>query len=124
MELQIETEESSQIDFSELKHYCLQLLELLQNPRKDSHTLSQLHRFLLRSPPHSLQPFFDYTLFPLLLLLDRAVECRSKVDSDHSKGPLTVSDSVAEGALKCLEELLKVSNRIIRSDGYCFEEID
>lgn len=46
-------------------------------------------------------------MFPLLLLLDRAVECRSKVDSDNSKGPLTVSDSVAEGVLKCLEELLK-----------------
>lgn len=46
-------------------------------------------------------------MFPLLLLLDRAVECRSKVDSDNSEGPLIVGDSVAEGVLKCLEELLK-----------------
>uniref|UniRef100_A0A164X4Z9 Uncharacterized protein n=1 Tax=Daucus carota subsp. sativus TaxID=79200 RepID=A0A164X4Z9_DAUCS len=107
MDEQIEIEESSQSSFSELKHHCLQLLELLQNPRNDSHTLSQLHSLLSRSPPHSLQPFFDYTLFPLLLLLDRAVECRSQVDSDNSSGPLIVSDSIAEGVLKCLEELLK-----------------
>lgn len=60
MDEQIETEESSQSSFSELKHHCLQLLELLQNPRSDSHNLSQLHRLLSRSPPHSLQPFFEY----------------------------------------------------------------
>ena len=58
---------------------------------------------------------FSYTLFPLLLLLDAAVDCRSlkKVDSEEklisgvSKKPHKVSDSVAEGVLQCLEELLK-----------------
>nr|CAN74887.1 hypothetical protein VITISV_007255 [Vitis vinifera] len=58
---------------------------------------------------------FSYTLFPLLLLLDAAVDCRSlkKVDSEEKlisdvpKMPHKVSDSVAEGVLHCLEELLK-----------------
>lgn len=54
-------------------------------------------------------------MFPLLLLLDAAVDCRSlkKVDSEEKlisdvpKMPHKVSDSVAEGVLHCLEELLK-----------------
>ena len=58
---------------------------------------------------------FSYTLFPLLLLLDAAVACRSpeKVDSGREveissdpKMPHKVSDAVAEGVLQCLEELL------------------
>lgn len=58
---------------------------------------------------------FSYTLFPLLLLLDAAVDCRTseKVDSEGSaemfdvlKKPHKVSDRVAEGVLQCLEELL------------------
>uniref|UniRef100_A0A5B6YNE8 TELO2-interacting protein 1 n=1 Tax=Davidia involucrata TaxID=16924 RepID=A0A5B6YNE8_DAVIN len=102
--------------FSELKTYCLDLLDLLQNPKKKPSTLSQLREFLCRSPLDALQPFFDYTLFPLLLLLDAAVDCRSpqKVDSEENpvlsnvlKTPHKVSDVVAEGVLQCLEELLK-----------------
>ncbi|XP_059666693.1 uncharacterized protein LOC132312369 [Cornus florida] len=98
--------------FSELKAYCLELLEILQNPKKNPSTLPQLHHLLCRSPPDLLQPFFDYTLFPLLLLLDAAVECRSsrKVDSEENsvlKIPHKVSDAVAEGVLQCLEGLLK-----------------
>lgn len=59
---------------------------------------------------------FSYTLFPLLLLLDAAIQCRSthKVDSqekftvsDVPKMPFKVSDSVAEGVVNCLEELLR-----------------
>jgi hypothetical protein len=56
---------------------------------------------------------FSYTLFPLLLLLDAAIDCRSpqKVDTDVMPGaqkmPRKVSDYVAEGVLQCLEELLK-----------------
>lgn len=54
-------------------------------------------------------------MFPLLLLLDAAVDCRTseKVDSEGSaemfdvlKKPHKVSDRVAEGVLQCLEELL------------------
>ncbi|GER37568.1 ARM repeat superfamily protein [Striga asiatica] len=128
--------------FSELKQHCIQLLDLLHNPKKDGSSLSQLLRVLKRSPPHSLQPFMDfltgdkdmgrqegqvlglekvmslrcYTLFPLLLLFDAAVNCRSSVkfDSrDNSLGANTlgmaqkVSDSVAEGVVFCLEEVLK-----------------
>ncbi|WKA13407.1 hypothetical protein VitviT2T_030709 [Vitis vinifera] len=101
--------------FAELKTYCLELLGLLQNPQKHSSALPQLLRFLRKSPSVSLQPFLDYTLFPLLLLLDAAVDCRSlkKVDSEEKlisdvpKMPHKVSDSVAEGVLHCLEELLK-----------------
>ena len=59
--------------------------------------------------------FLSYTLFPLLLLLDAAVECRmeKKADLEGSLGngaPMRareISDSVAEGVLICLEELLK-----------------
>ncbi|XP_052177769.1 uncharacterized protein LOC127791774 isoform X2 [Diospyros lotus] len=99
--------------FSELKTYCLDLLELAQNPKKNASSLSPLCHFLSRSPPHTLQPFFDYTLFPLLLLLDAAVSCRSSakvaesVAVDFPKLSHYVSDTVAEGVLQCLEELLK-----------------
>ncbi|KAL6538531.1 hypothetical protein OROGR_012519 [Orobanche gracilis] len=106
--------QSSEV-FFELKHYCIQLLDLLQNPKKDNPSLSQLLRLLRRSSPQSLQPFADYTFFPLLLLFDAAVNCRSsgKFNSkDNSPGPNTaemaykVSDSVAEGVVLCLEEIL------------------
>ncbi|KAI8553188.1 hypothetical protein RHMOL_Rhmol06G0324600 [Rhododendron molle] len=106
-------DEARKRTFSELKTYNLDLLDLLQNPKKKPSSLPQLHRFLSRSSPHTLQPFFDYTLFPLLLLLDAAVNCRSppKVEGsvmvDIPKVPHKVSDVAAEGVLQCLEELLK-----------------
>ncbi|XP_019055258.1 PREDICTED: uncharacterized protein LOC104608996 isoform X2 [Nelumbo nucifera] len=100
--------------FSHLKPYCLELLELLQNPKKNVKAVSELAEFLRRAPPDALQPFLHYILFPLLLLLDAAVSCRSaqKADSDTKSPNIpkmmnTVSDSVAEGVLLCLEELLK-----------------
>ncbi|XP_031115068.1 uncharacterized protein LOC116019112 [Ipomoea triloba] len=102
--------------FSELKLYCIQLLELHQNRVKSTSAVSQLLQLLRRSPHEALQPFFDYTLFPLLLLLDAAVDCRSKPNED-SRGrsiisnfpetPLKVGDILVEGVLNCLEELLK-----------------
>ncbi|KAK2972025.1 hypothetical protein RJ640_005045 [Escallonia rubra] len=107
-------EEARSSIFPELKHYCLELLGLLQNPKKNTSTLSQLLHLLRRHPPDALQPFFDYALFPLLLLFDAAVDCRSppKTDSeermiDVPKPPHKVSDPIAEGVLQCLEELLK-----------------
>ncbi|GKV29316.1 hypothetical protein SLEP1_g38253 [Rubroshorea leprosula] len=93
-----------------LKPYCLELLEVLQNPNKHSSAIPALLELLRSSPPDALQPFFDYTLFPLLLLLDAAVECRKSqknVSTEELLGPHKVSDRVAEGALQCLEELLK-----------------
>ncbi|KAG8658701.1 hypothetical protein MANES_03G176500v8 [Manihot esculenta] len=95
-----------------LKPYCLELLALLQNPKKDSSAIHSFLQFLRTSPSDALQPFFDYTLFPLLLLLDTAVGSRtSKKDAedkaDSKNLPHKVSDKVAEGILQCLEELLK-----------------
>lgn len=53
---------------------------------------------------------FSYTLFPLLLLFDAAVACRSQGQNQRegfTKTPYRVSDKVAEGVINCLEELLK-----------------
>ncbi|CAH9098991.1 unnamed protein product [Cuscuta epithymum] len=101
--------------FSELKHCCVQLLDFLQKPKKNpSSTFSQLLYLLQRAPPCSIQPLFDYTLFPLLLLFDAAVNCRSSSKTNSEDRVLLVSDSqhavsdaVAEATLLCLEELLK-----------------
>ncbi|XP_015946880.1 uncharacterized protein LOC107471876 isoform X2 [Arachis duranensis] len=105
--------------FQRLKSLSLQLLQLLQNPHTVTHAhapITHLLHFLQTSSPSNLQPFFDYTLFPLLLLLDAAIQCRStqKVDSqekftmsDIPNSTLKVSDSVAEGVVNCLQELLR-----------------
>ncbi|KAI3755976.1 hypothetical protein L1987_55787 [Smallanthus sonchifolius] len=94
--------------FSELKGYCLQLLELIRNPNNKGSTaaISHLLHFVTRSSPHDLQPFFDYTLFPLLLLLEAAVNCRSPQKEQIKENPPEISDAVAEGVIQCLEELL------------------
>ncbi|KAF7851651.1 hypothetical protein BT93_L3308 [Corymbia citriodora subsp. variegata] len=108
-----EAERRSRV-MAELKPYCLDLLDLVQHPKKHSPALSALLRFLRDSPTDSLQPFFDYTLFPLLLQLDAAVDDRKqrKIDTEEhevppSHKPNRVSDKVAEDVLQCLEELLK-----------------
>lgn len=46
--------------FIELKHHCVQLLDLLQNPEKDHSFLSHLLHLLRKSSPLSLQPLFEY----------------------------------------------------------------
>ncbi|KAJ6378370.1 hypothetical protein OIU78_028587 [Salix suchowensis] len=95
---------SSGVVFSQLKPYCLELLQLLQNPNPSSSSSSSipsLVQFLHDSHPPSLQPFFDYALFPLLLLLDAAVDSRKQNPKPHK-----ISDRVAEGVVQCLEELL------------------
>lgn len=60
--------------------------------------------------------FFSYTLFPLLLVLDASIDCRSKqnASSEGNFGtynspplPYPISDRVAEGVLQCLEEVLR-----------------
>ena len=50
---------------------------------------------------------FSYTMFPLLLLLDAAVQCRAREKADAPMRALEISDCVAEGVLLCVEELLK-----------------
>ncbi|KAL8264207.1 hypothetical protein R6Q59_022337 [Mikania micrantha] len=92
--------------FLELKGYCLQLLQLIANPNAKASTasISHLLQFITRSPSHHLQPFFDYTLFPLLLLLEAAVDCRSPKE-EINEYPPKISDAVAEGVIHCLEEL-------------------
>ncbi|KAJ3681678.1 hypothetical protein LUZ60_014251 [Juncus effusus] len=99
--------------FAQLKPYSIDLLDLLQNPRRRktaaaAASLSELTAFLRRAPSAVLQPCFDYTLFPLLMLLDASVQCRKgkTVNSVESLSNLEVSDSVSEGVLKCLETLL------------------
>lgn len=54
----------------QLKQSCLQLLELHQNPNivSNASAPSQLLQLLRRSPPHRLQPFFEY-VFPLFFFL-------------------------------------------------------
>ncbi|OMO55316.1 hypothetical protein CCACVL1_27310 [Corchorus capsularis] len=104
-EKELEEEEERSKLFLQLKPYCLELLELAQNPKKHSSAIPALLHLLRSSPPDSLQPFFDYILFPLLLLLDAAVDCRSS--QKKSKTNKKVSDKVAEGVVQCLEELLK-----------------
>ncbi|CAN8233709.1 unnamed protein product [Cochlearia groenlandica] len=93
--------------FGQLKVLCLELLSLSQNPQKNPSTIPSLLRLLRRAPPSYLQSFFHYTLFPLLLLLDSAVACRSQGNNQLEKTPYRVSDKVAEGVICCLEELLK-----------------
>ncbi|MFS7922333.1 hypothetical protein Hanom_Chr03g00247851 [Helianthus anomalus] len=101
-------EEGRGSGLSELKGYCLQLLEALRNPNNKATTsaLSHLLQFITRSSPHVLQPFFDYTLFPLLLLLEAAVDCRCSPKENNKETPTKISDAVAEGVIQCLEELL------------------
>ncbi|XP_042012560.1 TELO2-interacting protein 1 homolog isoform X1 [Salvia splendens] len=102
--------------FLELKHSCVQLLDLLRNPDGDPSFLSHLLHLLQKSSTLSLQPLFDFILFPLLLLFDASVECRSSTKTDSKDDSLVsstllmehkVSDSVTEGVVLCLEEVLK-----------------
>lgn len=60
--------------------------------------------------------FHSFTLFPLLLLFDASVDCRSSTKTDSKDNSLAsstlgmehkVSDSVAEGVVLCMEEVLK-----------------
>lgn len=50
--------------FAELKPYCVELLELLQNPTtKHSSAIPALLQLLRSSHPSALQPFFEYAPF-------------------------------------------------------------
>ncbi|XP_020262494.1 uncharacterized protein LOC109838460 [Asparagus officinalis] len=99
--------ESLEAIFSRLKPYCVDLLDLLRNPKKRAPFLVDMADFLRCAPPQALQPSVEYTMFPLLLLLDAAVQCRAGERADEPMKNLDISDSVAEGVLLCIEELLK-----------------
>lgn len=108
-----EAERRSRV-IAELGPYCVDLFDLVHHPKKHCPSLPALLRFLRDSPPDSLQPFFDYTLFPLLHLLGAAVDGRKQREINPeerevppSHKPHRVSDMVAEAVLQCLEELLK-----------------
>ncbi|XP_010472756.1 PREDICTED: uncharacterized protein LOC104752346 isoform X2 [Camelina sativa] len=98
--------------FAQLKVLCTELQILSRNPKRNPGTIPALLHLLRRTPPATLQSFFNYTLFPLLLLLDAAVACRSEKINQPKKFPTTpytyrVSDKVVVGVIHCLEELLK-----------------
>ncbi|KAK8945962.1 hypothetical protein KSP40_PGU008100 [Platanthera guangdongensis] len=102
--------------FFQLRRYCIELLDLTRNPTKNPSFLTEMAGFLRRASAAELQPCLDYTLFPLLLLLDASVQCRSGKNADSSgsssaaDSPFSgqkIGDSVAEGTLSCLEELLR-----------------
>ncbi|KAH9302063.1 hypothetical protein KI387_013646, partial [Taxus chinensis] len=94
--------------FSELKPLCTELFQLLGESQKNSHSLlHSLTAYVQQAPRPALNPCLDYILVPLLLLLDASIACRSTKDIDSTNMPLKVSDSVAEGVLTCLEEVLK-----------------
>ncbi|WOL09671.1 hypothetical protein Cni_G18424 [Canna indica] len=93
--------------FPRLKPYCIDLLDLLHNPQKDTSFLPKMADLLRRAPAAALQLSLDYTMLPLLLLLDAAVQCRKEKKVDSNGAPSEIRDSAAEGMLMCLEELLK-----------------
>ena len=54
-----EVEQLQSGDFEQLKSYCLELLELVSNPKKHSPVIPAMLHFLQNSPPANLQPFFE-----------------------------------------------------------------
>jgi hypothetical protein len=48
--------------FSQLKPYCVELLELVENPKKLTPVIPALLQFLGSSPPSALQHFFEYAI--------------------------------------------------------------
>ncbi|KAJ1296121.1 hypothetical protein BS78_01G274900 [Paspalum vaginatum] len=96
--------------FAQLKPHTVALLDLLRSRRPASSSASSLREmaaFLRAAPAPALQLCFDYTVFPLLLLLDAAVQCRKQGNAPpQGAGGIDISDAVAEVGLACLEVLL------------------
>lgn len=100
--------------FLELKPLCTELFHLLDNSGHNKpQLLHSLTAYVREAPPLGLQACLDYILFPLLLLLDASVSCRSAKKMDSVNSPrrdgtlFMISDSIAESVLSCLEELLQ-----------------
>nr|CAB3500061.1 unnamed protein product [Digitaria exilis] len=96
--------------FAQLKPHTVALLDLLRSRRPASSSAASLREmvsFLRSAPAPALQLCFDYTVFPLLLLLDAAVQCRKQGNAlGQGAGDIDISDAVAEAGLACLEVLL------------------
>lgn len=114
MEAAASSDETLAAVFAQLKPHTVALLDLLRNrgasrpsPATAASSLLSMAAFLRSAPASALQLCFDYTVFPLLLLLDAAVHCRKDDNAPgRSAGELEVTDAVSEGALACLEVLL------------------
>lgn len=48
--------------FLRLKLYCVELLELVEKPKKHSSEIPAMLQFLGSSPSSALQPFFEYAI--------------------------------------------------------------
>ncbi|KAG8092662.1 hypothetical protein GUJ93_ZPchr0012g21621 [Zizania palustris] len=98
--------------FVQLKPHNVALLDFIRSrtPASKSAATSSLRAMaaVLRSAPvPTLQLCFDYTVFPLLLLLDAAVQCRKEGNAPGKiAGEFDISDAIGEGGLACLEVLL------------------
>ncbi|KVI02339.1 Armadillo-like helical [Cynara cardunculus var. scolymus] len=116
------SEQGRSSGFLELKGYCLQLFQLLRNPNNkgSTSTISQLLHFIRRSPLPALQPFFDYTLLPLLLLLEAAVDCRSPPKDEFKER--SVFTSATEKPPKMVVILKKLTNAALLSPSEAAEE--
>ncbi|PAN48255.1 hypothetical protein PAHAL_9G371600 [Panicum hallii] len=110
MEAAAASDETLAAVFAQLKPHTVALLDLLRSRRASSSSASFLREmaaFLRSAPAPALQLCFDYTVFPLLLLLDAAVQCRKQGNApEQSAGDIVITDAVAEAGLACLEVLL------------------
>nr|CAB3495166.1 unnamed protein product [Digitaria exilis] len=110
MEAAAASDETLAAVFAQLKPHTVALLDLLRSRRPASSSASSLREmvsFLRSAPAPALQLCFDYTVFPLLLLLDAAVQCRKQGNAlGQGAGDIDISDAVAEAGLACLEVLL------------------
>ncbi|KAM0876372.1 hypothetical protein ACQ4PT_036217 [Festuca glaucescens] len=98
--------------FAQLKPHTTALLDVLRSrgPASNSAAASSLRAMaalLCSAPAPALQLCFEYTVFPLLMLLDAAVLCRKEGKAaGQGVGESDITDAVAEGGLACLEILL------------------
>ncbi|CAL4932443.1 unnamed protein product [Urochloa decumbens] len=110
MEAAAASDETLAAVFARLKPHTVALLDLLRSRRAASSSASSLREmaaFLRSAPAPALQLCFDYTVFPLLLLLDSAVQCRKQGNAPgQGAGDIDITDAVAEAGLACLEVLL------------------
>ncbi|PWZ22883.1 hypothetical protein Zm00014a_010735 [Zea mays] len=110
MEASAASDETLAAVFAQLKLHTVALLDLLRTRRPTSSSGSSLREmaaFLRAAPAPALQLCFDYTVFPLLLLLDAAVQCRKQGNAPGQvAGGIDIGDAVAEAGLTCLEVLL------------------
>ncbi|AQK66130.1 ARM repeat superfamily protein [Zea mays] len=110
MEASAASDETLAAVFAQLKLHTVALLDLLRTRRPISSSGSSLREmaaFLRAAPAPALQLCFDYTVFPLLLLLDAAVQCRKQGNAPGQvAGGIDIGDAVAEAGLTCLEVLL------------------